>query len=303
LNSKVLKFEKSSIVRFDIIGIILVLLGVLLQLRQFLIDRSFWLDEAYLANNITTHSVRFLMIHPLDSNQASPIGFLLGLKFLGKLFNYQDQYLRLVPLLFGISLLLIAYKIKDRFKHPIARYLFLGLLAFCPVLVYYSSELKSYILDTFACALMVWIGLNYRRWHHGYLIFLAGGILAILLSIPAVFFLAAAGISAMFYAFRRRDKPAMIRLAWIGFSWITIFGLYYYFSLRNFVNDSLLNILWANTFAPNPTSLENLKWYLDSLLGLAALGFSAPGPIPLVSYAAWYAPINWVMLAGLIAGA
>ena len=260
------------------------------------------MDEAYLANNIITHSLRFLITNPLDADQAAPMGFLFCLKFMGKLFNYQDIYLRLVPLLFSFGLLLIAYGIKNKFNHKITQYLFVGLLAFSPVLIYYSSEIKQYILDTSISALLLLVGLNYQKWRYGYLILIISGSLAILTSFASVFVLAAVGITATLVALHHKDKGALIRLVGIGFSWLIIFGLNYFLSLRYVIISSPLKDMWADTFAPIPNSMANLKWYLDSLLGLASLGFSKPAPLPINSLASWYAPVNWVILAGILAG-
>ena len=54
----------------------LLVLGVTLRVRQYLFDRSLWLDECLLALNIIRRSPSALL-QPLDFHQQAPVGFLL----------------------------------------------------------------------------------------------------------------------------------------------------------------------------------------------------------------------------------
>jgi len=288
--------------RLDWIALFLVILGAALRLRQYLFNRSFWFDEAMLANNIVQHSIRFLLTQPLDSDQVAPIGLLLSLKLIGRLFGYRDLYLRLAPLLFGLALLLVALGLMKRFKHPMAQYLFVALLAISPVLIYYSSELKPYIVEVFVAAFLLWVGLRNHSWRHGYLILLACGGFAILCSSSAVFVLAAVGIPAAVRAGAHRDWSGLLRLTGVGFFWVALFLLSYFLTVRYNVSNSFLVAYWKGAFAPLPNSLLNLRWYLDSLLGLSFLGFSPPGPASPVPLPAWSGPVNMIVCAGMLAG-
>jgi hypothetical protein len=75
---------------------LILLAGFILYARQYLANRSLWLDEAMLVNNVVSHSLRFLLTQALESEQAAPVGFLISLKILGKFLGYQDFILRLV---------------------------------------------------------------------------------------------------------------------------------------------------------------------------------------------------------------
>ena len=53
----------------------IILIGIVLRLRQYLLNRSLWADEASLAMNLVTRNFGELT-QLLDYHQAAPIGFL-----------------------------------------------------------------------------------------------------------------------------------------------------------------------------------------------------------------------------------
>jgi hypothetical protein len=53
----------------------IILLGAVLRLRQYLLNRSLWADEASLAVNLVNRSFGELT-ELLDYHQAAPVGFL-----------------------------------------------------------------------------------------------------------------------------------------------------------------------------------------------------------------------------------
>ena len=83
-------------------------LGWLVRLRPYWFNRSIWLDEAQLANNVIRHSLIELITAPLSSSQAAPIGFLVVTKLLVSWFSESEKVLRLLPLAAGMALVPIA---------------------------------------------------------------------------------------------------------------------------------------------------------------------------------------------------
>ena len=83
-----------------------VVLGILLRLRQYLFDRSLWVDESMLALNIIRRSPAELL-KPLDYSQAAPVGFLWLEKLAVHYFGSGEMALRFVPLLCGIGSVLL----------------------------------------------------------------------------------------------------------------------------------------------------------------------------------------------------
>ena len=121
-------------------------------------NRSLWLDEALLADNILTRNLRQLFA-PLDHNQAAPFGFLLAEKVLGRWLGYSEYVLRAIPLVAGITSVILFLSIARRILAPRAVPIAISLFAIAPPLIYYSSELKQYSSDTAIGLLIVWLGL------------------------------------------------------------------------------------------------------------------------------------------------
>src|SRR5262245_65978294 len=86
----------------------LIMLGVILRLRQYLVNRSFWADEASLAFNLVTRTFSGLT-QPLDYHQGAPIGFLFIEKLAILLLGNNEFAMRLFPLLSGIIAIYLLY--------------------------------------------------------------------------------------------------------------------------------------------------------------------------------------------------
>ena len=78
------------------IGWLLVAVGIILRIRQYLANRSLWGDETSLAVNIVSRSFIGLT-EPLGFHQAAPVGFLFIEKILILLFGNTEYILRLFP--------------------------------------------------------------------------------------------------------------------------------------------------------------------------------------------------------------
>jgi hypothetical protein len=85
---------------------ILISIGIVLRLIQYMINRSLWLDESFLALNIINRSFEQLFM-PLDYGQVAPVGFLMVERLNVQLFGNNEYSLRLLPLIAGICSLFL----------------------------------------------------------------------------------------------------------------------------------------------------------------------------------------------------
>jgi hypothetical protein len=243
------------------LALILIVVGTILRVRQYLFNRSLWLDEAYLSSNIVTRSYRALL-EPLDDDQGAPIGFLLIEKLATAAFGNSEYALRLVPLLAGIAALPLFYLAARRLVGRTAALTGLGLLVFSRPGIYYSTEVKQYSVDLAVTVLILLLASWYldREEHRAegsripVLATLAvAGACAVWLSHPALFVLAGMGGTLLVWpraGQRPRFRLADPALATVVAVWVASFAANYYFFLRSLDNNQFLRDYWQSAFPP-----------------------------------------------------
>lgn len=286
--------------------IVLLLAGVALRLRQFAFNRSLWLDEAYLAASLMDKDLSQLMLEPLANNQAAPLGFIAIVKGLTMVLGVHDWVLRLPALAAGLLTLWASWALARRlFDDPIARATVVGLVAFSPVLVYYSSEFKQYALDVLAVATIMWLVVRTDVAHpqRGIWPLALAGSLAIWFSHASLFVLAGAGTVLWVEAARRRDRAAWLAISAMGLLWAISFAANHALSLRNLTGNQHLLDFWFFAYAPfPPTSLADWHWYITSALGLVYLSLRHVGVAHHGEMPGWFDPLNHVLLALCLLG-
>lgn len=251
----------------DWIGLGLVLIGFVLRLRQYLANRSLWLDEAMLANNILSRNFGGLF-QQLDNNQGAPIGFLLTQKLITLTLGDSEYALRLFPLFAGILSLALMFILTRKTSNAIAGNLALGFFAVAPSLVYYSSEVKQYSSDV---AIMLGLSLLYIKYTQAeiklrdtFVIALAGS-LAVWFSHPAFFVVGALGLALFIPAVIAKDKRRIIALLVIAVIWFLNLGVLYTLNLRQLSTHEFFLDYWRAGFIPRDSSA--LTWLAYSFEG------------------------------------
>ena len=237
----------------DLVWWFLIVAGIILRLRQYLVNRSFWADEASLAFNLVTRSFSGLT-QPLDYHQGAPVGFLFIEKLSILLFGNNEYAMRLVPLLFGILAIYLLYLLA---KTYIGLSGFFALLAFSvgSNLIYYSSELKQYSSDVMIALLLVYLASRcIRNETQARDFFLLGvsGAFAIWISHPSVFVLAGIGLVLILEKLTRKSYVPFSWILAMGIGWIGLFAIDYYVFLRPLAADEYLQNYWGKAFMPLP---------------------------------------------------
>lgn len=232
------------------IVLLLVALGVLLRMRQFVADRSFYSDEAFAAINIASRSFGELL-RPLDWDQNGPPLFLWIERLLVMLGGAGEQTMRLYPLICGVVLLPVSWMLSRRLLPVAAACLVLAAVAMSPLLIYYSNELKPYESDALASAVLMLIALrlindpaSQRRWA-----FVAvTGVVAILISSPAVFVLGGIGLALLLSKEVRSTRAGMLRIVGVGVLWGGVFLAIYIAVLKPAADNPFLRRFFADRF-------------------------------------------------------
>ncbi len=248
--------------RPEAVGLLFVLLalyGVLLI--QYLHNRSFWIDEAMLSLNIIDRTAAGLL-YPLDNAQVSPILFLFIEKLVISLFGDSELAFRLFPLLCAALALPIFYVLcrylTNNRNLALCAIILLGLT---PSFVYYSSEVKQYMVDLlillvlYCLAFVSWPFLV--RWR-GLLLSVAGTI-AIFLSNVSVIPLTVIGLNYVYGFWRTKHiTPGK----WIPLVvWMAFFMVNFFQFIYQHPNTAYMKDYWRNSFMPlNPFSVPFLKF-------------------------------------------
>jgi hypothetical protein len=195
---------------------------------------SLWLDEASLALNVMMRSFGELM-RPLDWGQAAPVGFLWIQHAVSAAPDVPDLWLRIVPWCAGAMLPWLLWTIGRRMIGTGAGALAAVASAGSLLALRYSTEAKPYAGDAAVAAALVLLARNVidapqdrRHWWA----LAVGLVLGVLLSLPAVFVVAALTVALASVRtvrespyVRRIGLPALALAALtFGALWTTSYG-------------------------------------------------------------------------------
>lgn len=138
----------------------LILIPILIMglvLRLLFLNQSFWLDEAISALAARDYSYNEIVFEFLKVDNHPPL-FYVFLKFWGDTFGYFDWVLRTMSVGIGTLLIYVTYKLVSSITGNKKLSLFSAFLtAASPLLIYYSQEVRMYILITMLVALQIWV--------------------------------------------------------------------------------------------------------------------------------------------------
>ena len=268
MNSRVLRTASVRANTFSLsenvlTGLILIA-GLFLRLRQYLTGRSLWLDEAMLALNIVNRDFGGLF-KPLDYDQGAPIGFIVVEKTFSLIFGRNEFGLRLFPLLIGLSSLWLFYLLLKQFTRGAPLWVGLALFAFNPRLIYYSSEVKQYIVDVAATILLLLLTMPlFQQPERRKFVTLAWvGSLALWFSHPSLFVLAGIGLALSLFYFQKQDFPNLRQTFGMGLLWVINLGVLFFLSLNNLRHNAYMREYWQGAFVPMPP-WSDLNWYVSA---------------------------------------
>ena len=286
----------------------LILLGAILRLRQYLTGRSLWADEAMLALNIVNRSL-LQFFQPLDYDQGAPVGFLWIEKIVNLLLGRSEYALRLFPLLAGMASLWLFYLLLKRMTKGPGLLTALALFALNPRLVYYSSEVKQYIVDVLISISLMLLSfhlLDARPQKRDFLLLAVFGVIALWFSHPALFVLAGIGMSLAIVYLHRREYFNLTHMLIAGVLWLLTIGFLYVFVLQSLRQDAYIQEYWQGAFLPFPP-WNDLGWFPLSIWENIGVQFGIPYAtyfvfgMLLVGWAIlWKRNQNYAMILGFI---
>jgi hypothetical protein len=261
-----------------IILIVLALLGIALRMRQYLFNRSLWVDEASLAINVIQRDTYQLLTEPLAFKQSATPGFLIFARAMVGSVGPYDWAIRFVPLVAGILSVLLVFILAQReLRSLAAKSTFVGLVALSPILIFYSSEFKQYSSDAFF-TLCILVAVSYRSSRWGTCLLAGTGSIALFCSLPAFFVAVAAGVLVLYEGARSSCWRQFIIVGLACSIGALLHGLYVW---QAGVDRAYMVAWWraAKGFAPFPPILvQELLWYPRALVNLIYQTFKVARP-------------------------
>ena len=267
-------FKKSFLIkldelRFRILAIFLITLGISIRLYHFIMNRSIWLDEAMLSNNIINRSY-IQLLQPLDERQIAPIGFLMVQKFFISTFGVSEYSLRAFPLIAGILSIILFYFLLRKIGGE--RFACAGLLFFIfgKLLIYHSTEAKQYYMDVFVFIISYYyLHLKTTDFNSLKSVICKGLLGAILIwfSHCTVFFLASIGIILAIEILFHRNFSSVSGFMIMVVLWLGSFGINYYFFLSNHSSQSIQEsaFMVAGYLPPEGSLAGKIGWLMPLL--------------------------------------
>jgi hypothetical protein len=259
----------SSTRRTHVVIAVLLTFGGLLRVREYLADRSLWLDELAITRNIVNKSFAELL-KPLSAAQSAPVGWLWLERATVSTFGNNEWSLRLFPFVFSIGSLVVFYFVVTRWLGGLSAALATAMFALSPLLIRYSVEVKQYGSDVFFVLLVIDLTTRlHDRPSRGLLVaWTAVCMLAMWCSDASV--LAIAGSGAVLFAIRVRARQRVTELCVAAAVLTGSLALEYVVSLGPSERNSALRLYWSKGLAPQSFAPgRTLAWLWHSLVEIA----------------------------------
>ena len=240
--------------------------GVVLRVAQYLSDRSLWLDESLLALNLMGRSLADV-VGQLLFGQAAPVPFLAAQWLVTSVGGTSEAALRLVPLLAGLASTVLFAVLAHRVAKGWTAVVATSAFVVSNGLIYYAAELKPYSVDVLVAIVLVLLGvgiLEHEPSSRRAVAYAFAGLAAILCSFPSVF--VACGVLAAVLAQPLVSPTRWAPRLWFAGIWVATIGAVGLVALarteevrsafegggsvsRGAFGDGLLSVEWLNGFA------------------------------------------------------
>ncbi len=154
----------------------------------------------------------------------------------------------------------------------------LALFAFNPRLIYYSSEVKQYILDVAVTILLLLLAapvFNASPRKKDFAWLTLGGLLALWFSHPALFVLAGIGLALIILTLKSRDYSNLRLAIGMGLVWGLEIILLYLLILKNLSQNAYMREYWQGAFLPMPP-WSDPGWFTKAIHQNIGIQFGIP---------------------------
>ena len=216
-------------------------------------SRNLWTDEAWVALAAMQPTAK----EALAAGQSTPPFYLLTIWAMVQFWGHSEMVLRSLSWLFGVGTLVLIWRFSRRLVEVPAAVLALAAVAFSPIMVYYSKELKQYSGDAFFAVLVLWLTerLQAGGGRQGWLALALAGVVGLGFSQPLIFTLPVAG-AVLWVTLPQGQR---FRLASLGGLWLLAAAGYYLLFIRGGIDRELVSY-WTQDFPDFSGLLPFFRW-------------------------------------------
>ncbi len=252
--------------RSDLLLYLMLFLGTAFRLFHFFYNRSLWMDEVYLSTSLVKMNYSELLTQPLYYQQKAPIGFLMLVKLTVNLFGNKEIFLRIIPLISGITSLYLFLPITRYFLNRKGVFIAMAIFCFSPALIYHSVEIKQYSTELLGTILSFAAFIHYNKTSNLKNMFIWGVIGAIILwfSYSSIFILAGIAIGlSLQELIARRWNNFLIKAIPFSIWGISFCINYLLFTYKHAESEWIVYWFSAyDNFMPLfPNSISELRWF------------------------------------------
>jgi hypothetical protein len=232
----------------------IVALGVLLRVWEYLDFRQLYQDEGHLLRNLVGRAP-FDFHHVLEDDQMAPPAFLVIERILVQLPLDVRASGRLFPLICAVISVFLMRGVARRYLDRRAVPIVLALFAMGDHLLYYASEIKQYSTDLVVALLALLLAApapdetdSRHRVHALWIL----GVVAPWFSFTAIFMLAGIGLHRLVTDLRRNDRRQAAMTVAMGGVWLLSFGGCFLLSKSILSSRDFIWVWWNFAFLPIP---------------------------------------------------
>lgn len=254
---------------FRIISYSLIIIGIAIRLYHYFFNRSLWLDEAMLSNNIISKNW-IELLYPLDNRQIAPIGFIFVQKSMISLFGANELALRLFPLLTGIASIIIFYLLLKKIAGEKFAAAGIAIFILGKYLIFHATEAKQYGMDAFVYIVaFYYLYFNPADFKNRGSIVVKGIIGAILIwfSHCSIFILTGIACGLAFEIIRNKNYKDIPGFTAMGSVWLVSFIVNYYLFLHDHSSRSIQETAFLSEgyLPPHGSITGFIHWLLPML--------------------------------------
>ena len=255
-----------------VVSLLYIVCSIITLVYMNIMNRSLWVDEAMLAENVCRRSLMKLTASRLDWNQSAPVLYLHLVKLLTLVFGNSEIVLRLLSFISYILSLSLLYFLLLKAVRTEWALIGVAVLSGMQRYLYYANEFKQYMTEAVCVLAVLWLYYLYSEEKMKWYTLIVGTAILIWCANPVCFVIGGILIYEFIDAIVTKKWKDIYRIVVGGVAVLCSFAVYYFYALRSVIASGDMTNYWAeDMFVLIPHSMgqagESFLRYWDFAAG------------------------------------